>query len=182
MHKATGFGVIILLILNFLFISGCVTTEKPIQNSTPTMPEKITEQKQISLQNAISTLQSNPRHKDNLTPIEIRYIRGINITQTGTAEEWTIGATQENSSFFFIYDGSTESFVEWPDMLEYDEIIPGQFVYPDALFSTRPTMMKDLTNDGQNALSELELVDGLYTLSTESRQIKFNPADGYEIL
>lgn len=144
MHKAISSVLIVSFVLLILVSSGCV------------IPKQTTEQTKNNLQTAISTLQANPRYKNNLSSTGIYYIRGINVSQTGIAEEWTIGATQGNSSFFFLYNGKTESIIDWPDVLNYDEIRIGQFIYPEKLFDSHPLLIKNLTNDGESNISEIE--------------------------
>lgn len=135
----------------------------------------------VSIVDAIGVLNSQAQ-KNNQPPPKIYYFRGIQVNRSGAAAEWTIGAMEGNSSLFFTYNGKKGSVVRWPDAFPYDEIIAGKFMLPDELFNSHKLLIEDLIHSGNPTISELELQNGVYTLSDKSEQYKFDAGSGMEIL
>lgn len=134
----------------------------------------------VSLMDAIRALDLQAQ-KNNQPAPKIYYFRGIQVNRSGAAAEWTIGAMEGNSSFFFIYNGKKGSVVPWPDAFPYTEIIAGKFMPPDELFNSHKLLIADLIHSGNQAISELELQNGVYILSDKSGQRKFDARTGMEI-
>jgi hypothetical protein len=168
----------ILIIVIGLMSSGCTSTAPtPAQNSTPVSQG----QAKVSLQQAIDAL--NIQHGSD-PPLRLYYIRGVNLSPNGTAEEWTLGVMQGNMSYFFDYTGQKGTTVAWPEQFPYQEIKPGPFIKPDDLFQSHKLLIQDITRSGTFQIDELELIDGVYTLSisdNETTTYKFNAISGGEI-
>lgn len=147
------------------------------QSSTTGLSETNTP---VSLMDAIGLLASQAQKNNQPTP-KIYYFRGIRVNRNGAAAEWTIGAMEGNSSLFFTYNGKKESVVWWPDTFPYDEIVVGKFMLPNELFNSHKLLIEDLIHSGNQTISELELQNGVYTLSEKSELRKFDAVTGMEI-
>jgi hypothetical protein len=182
MH-ARGILIISILVLVIgLICSGCTSTAPTtVQNSTPVNQG----QAKVSLQQAIDALDVSARNDGFTSSPGIYYIRAVNLTPNATAEEWTIGAMQGNSTYFFTFSGQGGSRTDWPEQFPYQEIIQGQYMQPNALFQNHKLLIQDITQSGTIDISELELENGVYTIimdsGTDFKVFTFDAATGREL-
>lgn len=167
-------GLFALCIVSLIICSGC-TTSGTEQN--PGSPQDVAAK--VSFQQAFDAL------KLSAPSSHIYYIKGDSLQSDATAKEWSFGVIQGNDTFFFVYNGYGGSEIALPGKLPAQELIPGQFMQPKDLFKNHSLLINDLTNGGSRDIDELELRDGVYTLSqkfgTELKDYKFDAGTGKEI-
>jgi hypothetical protein len=186
--------VSIFIIVIGLMSSGCTSTDQPIiQNSIPSTEPTIAQnstpgsqgQERVSLQQAIDALYVSARNDGFTSSPGIYYIRAVNLTPNATAEEWTIGAMQGKKTYFFTFSRQSSFRTDWPNTLPYTAIQPGQFIQPADLFNNQSLLIQEITNAGTIDISELELENGVYTLSIDSgtnfKVLKFDAVTGSEL-
>jgi hypothetical protein len=188
-YVAVTFFCIVLLCA--ILGAGCTTSPievsgSPRVSTSPTTPMQTGEQS-VRFSEAIAALNAQRSTGANASlPLHIRYIRAVDLQPQGSATEWTFGVTQGNESFFFVYTGKGGSRVAWPMKLSYHDINIDQIVTPDELLQSHKLFIQDITRNGTVPITELELVDGVYSLSIGSdanaRFLRYDAITGKEIL
>jgi hypothetical protein len=171
--------------------AGCTSSPPDISGSpqvstSPTTPVQ-TGERSVSLNEAVAALNAHRSTSPNASiPLQLRYIRGVDLQSQGAAKEWMLGVTQGKESFFFVYTGKGGSIVAWPMKLSYRDIIIDQIVTPEKLFQSHKLFIQDFTRNGTVPITELELVDGVYSLSVgsdaDARYLRYDAMTGKEIL
>jgi len=179
-----------ILVIGTLLGAGCTSSPGkvpggPQQSVTPTLLSRDSVGL-VSLADAIAAMNSDNATGSNASiPLQIRYIRGVDLQPQGLAREWIIGVTRRNESFFFTYTARGGSRVSWPMKLSYRDININQIVTPDTLLQSHRLFIQDVTRNGAVPIAELELIDGIYSLTvgneTNSQLFRYDAVTGKEI-
>jgi hypothetical protein len=142
------------------------------------------ESTRISFNTAYQNLKEYKTFSSNesaITSEKIYYALAKDLDDQGKAASWGFGVNDEAGTRLLIYDRTG-----WTDMplnnlsLPSEEIIVDQVVSPSSIFSENKASIVGAE------LRELELKDGIYTLTVSSektvREIKFNATTGALIL
>jgi len=123
---------------------------------------------EFNLQEALDGLKQSDKIIESGLPVSIYYIRGENVTSTGSASRWIIGLSERNNRSFFVYDESGPSFIPWRAGLPTKEIILNKILMPEKVFSQHNSEIVKFEDLSTGKIPELELSNDVYVISTQS--------------
>ncbi|HPD11406.1 MAG TPA: hypothetical protein PLN56_10495 [Methanoregulaceae archaeon] len=168
----------IIVLFFFLIISGCTQEAHPITPSKISAPE-------IDLENALGTLGAVDDIEMTIPLDSIIYIKGINVSIQGTAEEWIIGINDNNKVSFYIYNKYGISKTSWIKPIPNQNLPMHAILYPEDLFKKRPLFLQDITNGGMRKIDEIEIYNNTYylilKLNSSIKEYRFNAITGNEV-
>ncbi|HVP95277.1 MAG TPA: hypothetical protein VMS89_08930 [Methanoregulaceae archaeon] len=134
-----------------------------------------TNQNPVSFDTAFQAVQTyDPGNKTS-----VYYILGEGINSDGRAKHWIFGIKRGQEQSFAIYTSMGLSFMPWNGKENYTEIQVGNIVKPADLIKNHRVVLQEVQNPD---IDEMELVNGVYTLSStsagEGKSVRFNAYNG----
>ena len=123
---------------------------------------------EFNLQEALDVLNQSENIRVPGLPKSIYYIRGENVTVTGSASRWIIGFAEGNNQSFFVYDERSTSFIPWRAGLPTKEVKINTILMPEKVFSQQNSAIMNLKDSETGKIPELVISNDVYVISTQS--------------
>jgi len=178
-------SISVLLIL--ILCSGCTMLPSASQSPDAGRLEQVSEPGElprISFDEARHTIPAFNLDPDRVSTFikPIYYIIGIDVDESGDARNWIFGVRRTNETEMLAYDGKIWVTIPWNAPLDLEEIPVDSIVSPAQLFSQNTAVIVRSPPPADPVLRELELKQGIYTLTiasgNTSRILAFNATTG----
>jgi hypothetical protein len=181
----SGFWALFAVILSCCACACMTAAPSSDSGSGPSIIDKTPrgEPAKVSFENAWQELSDYESSGSlNLTNPTLRQIHGINVALNGTADTWIVGVQDKETSSLLVYDRESWSQIAWGEIFTQEIIAFENITLPTELYQTNQKIIGDIMNTNGADVSEMDLSDGVYTISISSStglsMIRFNASTG----
>jgi hypothetical protein len=167
----------------------CMTAAPPAGNQSNGTGPNVTDNTQreqvvkVAFENAWQEL---PKYESmgtvNLTGLTIHQIHGTGVAISGTADNWIVGAQQEDKSSLLVYDRESWSQITWGEAFTQNTITFDNILLPTQIYMANQKNIEEIMNANGVQESDMDLSDGMYIISIRSStglsMIRFNASTG----
>ncbi len=118
----------------------------------------------------------------DLADVTLHQIHGIGVAINGTADSWIVGVQNDFSSSLLVYDRESWSQIAWGENFTQKKILFENITLPTQIYRDNQDPIEDLMNTTGTDVSDMDLSDGVYTISVSSStglsMIRINASTG----